>query len=281
MSSQGLYESTYQSDKHFSFGQNWQDYLQSLTPERITIAKASLTDFLGGKDAVKGKTFVDIGCGSGLFSLSAFLLGAKRVVSVDIDDNSLACVTSLREKHKNPDNWDIKKGSALDADFIKSLGTFDIVYSWGVLHHTGDMYTALDNVTALTKPKSQLYIALYNDNRLNVFHGTSSFWLRVKQLYNKSGIWVKKVLYCIYATYLYVGLAAAGRNPGRYIANYQSARGMSWKHDVIDWLGGYPYECASVDQIVNFFGERGYGCRKINPSTSIGCNEFLLVKVPS
>lgn len=186
MKSQGLYEATYKSDKHFSFGQNWQNYLKSLTPARMQIAQDSLTDFLGGKDALKGKTFVDIGCGSGLFSLSAFLLGAERVVSVDIDDFSLACVTSLKEKHNNPKNWDIVKGSALDADFIKSLGQFDIVYSWGVLHHTGDMYKALDNVTALSKANSLLYIALYNENRLNIFHGTSAFWLRVKRIYNNS-----------------------------------------------------------------------------------------------
>lgn len=272
-----LYEDSYENQNHFSFGKNWQNFLKTLNNEKIKEAKKSLTDFLGGEENIKGKTFVDIGCGSGLFSLAALRLGASRIVSVDIDNASVACVKYLYKKEGAPKQWDIQTGSALNKEFINTLGAFDIVYSWGVLHHTGNMYQALENVTSLVNNKGNLYIALYNDNQ-RIMEGSSSFWLSVKKLYNLSPWLVKKVMETIYTAYYITGLILNGKNPITYIQNYQSLRGMNFMTDIKDWLGGYPYEYASIEKIVSFYDNLGFRCNKTNPARSIGCNEFLIKK---
>ena len=271
-----IYESSYKSEKHFSFGKNWQDFLKALDDERIENAKISLVDFLGGEEKIKDKTFVDIGCGSGLFSLAAYKLGAAKVVSVDVDEFSIACVKHLKEKNGNPQNWEIKQGSALDENFIKSLGQFDIVYSWGVLHHTGDMYSALKNVSSLINPEGVFYLAIYNRNKNRLKEGTSNLWIRIKRTYNKSSALVKKLMIYLYFAYFFVGLLILFKNPFRYISEYKSNRGMNWRNDIIDWLGGYPYEFAGPDEIINFFGKRNILCKKLIYREGIGCNEYLL-----
>ncbi len=274
-----LYEESYRNSKHFSFGKNWQSFLKSLNNGKIREAEDSLLHFLGGKEALLEKTFVDIGCGSGLFSLAAYRLGAKRVVSVDIDDASVACANFLREKAHTPPEWEIRTGSALDKEFLLSLGTYDIVYSWGVLHHTGDMYQALTNVTSLVAPNGKLYIALYNDNK-RILEGSSQFWLNIKRLYNSSPLVGKKTLELFYTLYYIIGLSVNFINPVVYIKNYQSLRGMNFFTDIKDWLGGYPYEYASAEKITSYFKTLGFQCLKTNPARSIGCNEFLFVKKP-
>lgn len=272
------YESNYKNKNHFSFGKNWQNFLLSLNEERIEIAKKSLADFLGGEEAIRGKTFVDVGCGSGLFSLAAQKLRASRVVSADVDEFSIECVKYLKEKENNPENWEIRQGSALDGNFIKSLGQFDIVYSWGVLHHTGDMYKALENVADLVSLEGVFYLSIYNKNEKGLKEGTSNLWLKLKRKYNKSGIFTKKLMEYLYMAYFFIGLLILLKNPIKYIREYKSNRGMNWRNDVIDWLGGYPYEFASPDEIINFLGERGMLCRKLNYRQGLGCSEYLFVR---
>ena len=272
-----LYEESYRNPKHFSFGKNWKNFLKNLTDKRVEEAEKSLIDFLGGKENISGKTFVDIGCGSGLFSLAAYRLGARKIVSIDIDDSSVACAKYLHEKNGSPAHWEIKTGSALNPEFLKSIGQFDIMYSWGVLHHTGNMYQALENVTSLVTPDGKLYIALYNDNQ-RFMEGTSSFWLTTKKIYNKCSSIEKHIIESLYTTYYIIGLTLNFVNPITYIRNYHSLRGMSFMTDIKDWLGGYPYEYASEEKIISFFKERGFECTKTNPARSIGCNEFLFKK---
>ncbi len=267
-----LYESVYHQPNRFSFGRNWQDYLNSLTPSRIKAAEASLVDWLGS--GLKGKTFVDIGCGSGLFSLAAYRLGAKSVVSVDVDQFSLDCARELRQREGAPAHWEVSAGSALDPKFLKTLGKFDIVYSWGVLHHTGDMDQALTNVSKLVGKDGQLFIALYNDNH-RVLEGTSAFWLRAKQFYNSGSNWRKRAIEAVYTVYYIIGLVFNGINPVNYIKNYDSLRGMSFFIDIRDWLGGLPYEYATTQSIIDFFAARGFDSQKVVKARSIGCNEFL------
>ncbi len=272
-----LYEHSYQDPRHFSFGKNWKDFLHTLNQKRIEKAEQSLTDFLGGKESVSGKTFIDIGCGSGLFSLAAHRLGAKKVVSVDIDRFSLECASFLKKEAGNPPHWDIISGSALDTNFLHSLGTFDIVYSWGVLHHTGNMYHALTNIFPIVKETGKIYVALYNDNQ-RFFEGTSSFWVQAKRIYNRSPWVLKKFFEILYTFYYIFGLIINGKNPVSYIRNYTSLRGMNFCTDIKDWLGGYPYEYASTEKIIAFFNKYGFQCIKTVPARSIGCNEFLFIQ---
>jgi len=273
-----LYEESYKNPKHFSFGKNWKNFLKTLNEGRMREAESSLANFLGGKEAIAGKTFVDIGCGSGLFSLVAYRLGARKVTSVDVDEFCIACAEYLRKEAGAPQNWEIRKGSALDKNFILSLGTFDIVYSWGVLHHTGNMYQAMENITALAASEGKLYIALYNDNQ-KFFEGTSPFWVKAKKLYNRS-LWVgKRTMELLYIFYFVFGLMINLVNPIAYILNYQSRRGMNFITDIKDWLGGYPYEYASSEKIIAYFEKLGFACTNMNPARSLGCNEFLFSKM--
>lgn len=273
-----LYENTYLEKNHFSFGKNWKDFLKNLNRNRIEEAKRSLVNFLGGKDKIKEKSFVDIGCGSGLFSLAAYLIGAKQVTSIDIDNYSLTCAKHLKKIKGNPKTWKIIKGSVLDQKFTQQLGRFDIVYSWGVLHHSGNMYKAFDNIVGLVKPKGRLYIAIYNENTKIVYEGTSKFWLKIKRIYNNSEALTKLVILYSYVIYFVLGLILSGKNPYQYIKNYQSARGMNWLNDIKDWIGGYPYEYASIQTITNYFNKLGFKCIKTTPARSIGCNEYLFIR---
>lgn len=277
MSEKELYEDIY--GEKFSFGKNWELFLKNLTPKKIAEAKKSLSDFTK-LDNFEGKVFVDIGCGSGLFSLCALKLGAKKVISVDIDDSSIKCAKYLRKKYNsnNSKNWEVIKGSALDKNFIETLPKADILYSWGVLHHTGDMYRALDNVDVLLKKNSIYYLAIYNDFKGLPFN--SSTWVSLKKFYSSSNYVFRKVFDMIYICIIIFGLLINFRNPISYIYNYSkiTVRGMNFYRDVVDWLGGYPFEYASVKKIDSFYKKRGLKLINLNKTEREGCNEFLFLK---
>jgi len=269
-----LYENQYKTKNHFSFGNNWKIFLENINTESISEAKKSISNYFGD---IQNKTFIDVGSGSGLFSLAAIQLGAK-VTSLDIDDNAIECNKLLREKYKiEKEDWKILKGSVLSEQFIQSLGKFDLVYSWGVLHHTGNMYKALQNVDFLMEERSLLYLALYNYNTKKI-EGTSPFWEKVKSKYNNSGKFGKKVIYHIYLSYLILGLCISGKNPYDYIKNYKKKRGMDFYIDIFDWLGGYPYEYATPEKITDFYETKNYSLKKIDKVRSLGCNQFLFEK---
>src|SRR3954463_3479557 len=137
-----------QAGQRFEFGKNWSKFLKRLDSSRIEEAEVSLRQFLSVESLV-GKRFLDLGSGSGLFSLAARRLGAE-VCSVDYDPQSVACTRYLRETfHNNDKDWQVFEGSALDRPFLAELGKFDVVYSWGVLHHTGSMWEAIRNAAEL------------------------------------------------------------------------------------------------------------------------------------
>jgi 2-polyprenyl-6-hydroxyphenyl methylase/3-demethylubiquinone-9 3-methyltransferase len=238
-----------EKEKRFGFGKNWQAYLPLVDDAQIARAKESLTSFLGVSD-LKGKTFLDIGSGSGLFSYAAFLLGAKEVVSFDFDEFSVAATKSLKAKAGDPANWRVEQGSALDEAYLETLGSFDIVYSWGVLHYTGAMWDAIRNTSNLVAPNGQYYIALYNnvEGRLG-----SKFWLAVKKKYNYGSAFTRKCIESIY-TFVYFFMAPLLRfqNPFRVMHEYGKERGMDYRRDVVDWVGGYPYEYASPGELFAF-----------------------------
>jgi len=269
-----LYEERYQNKKSFSFGKNWLAFLQKLDDARIEKAKKSLIDFLGGEYVLRDKRFVDIGCGSGLFSLSAFLLGAKSVVSVDVDTSSVEGTRYLKHTFGNDsDSWKVVHGSILDQALVQGLGTFDIVYSWGVLHHTGDMWTAIKNSVSLVKPEGLFYLAIYNER---VGFQSSRFWWCVKSLYNRSNVVIKKIIELLFIIQFFAMGLIRFENRFLYIKNYRSRRGMSWYTDVVDWLGGYPYEYCTVRTMKDFFDKRGFSLLNVKDcGDGTGCNEFL------
>src|ERR1700726_4430691 len=113
------------------------EHLDLLEEYRIAAAQDSLCELLGD---LCGLSFIDLGCGGGLFSLAARNLGA-RVVSVACDSSSVLRVKKLRrDYHAEDECWRVTQGSVLDEAFMRSLEPSELVYSWGVLEHTGEMW---------------------------------------------------------------------------------------------------------------------------------------------
>lgn len=265
--------------ERFAFGSNWCAFIDVVDEKRIAIATRSLSGPLGTTD-LSGRHFLDVGCGSGLFSLAAHRLGA-RVRSFDFDPDSVAATTELRRRFDGDGpEWIIGEGSILDERFVQSLGHFDVVYSWGVLHHTGDLWGALNSVARLVAPGGLLYISVYNDQGFE-----SKMWRYVKQRYNKSGPLKRRIILAGSAAYLARRkplrklIQLVRREPG-LTARPPRARGMSTKHDLVDWVGGYPFEVAKPEEVFTFLRSRGFELRYLQTcGGGLGCNEYVFERV--
>ena len=262
--------------ERFEFGKNWSRFLDLLDDARIVRAEESLQQMLE-IETLEGKSFLDIGSGSGLFSLAARRLGA-RVHSLDYDPHSVACGKELRRRYFNNDpDWRIEEGSALDREYIKSLGSFDVVYSWGVLHHTGAMWKALDNAQLPVAAGGKLFVAIYND-----LGSRSRRWKWIKRTYCELPTFLKTPFATIviapeeFKAMLRLLLLL---KPGEYLRSwtqYDANRGMNRWRDIIDWVGGYPYEVAQPEEIFDFYRARGFQLAKLKcGAVGLGCNEFV------
>ena len=226
-----------------------------------------------GVEDLKDKTFLDVGCGSGLFSLAARRLGA-RVYSFDYDPESVACAQELKRRYCPLDTeWTITMGSALDKEYLRLLGQFDVVYSWGVLHHTGAMWQAMENVHHLVKPGGKLAVAIYNDQGRE-----SRYWLMIKRMYNRLPVGMKWLVLWPAFIRLWVPTIIRDLACGaafRTWEEYSDARGMSPWRDVVDWVGGYPFEVAKPEDAFEFYRMRGFKMIRLTTcSGGHGCNEF-------
>ncbi len=235
----------------FRFGDNWLQFATSLGEEQIDQAVRSLQALLG-RERLDGLTFLDIGCGSGLFSLAARRLGAT-VRAFDADPASVQCSHMVRDRYRaGDDGWTISQGSVLDESFLRTLGTFDIVYAWGVLHHTGAMWQAVRNASRLVKDGGVICIALYRKTR------TCAFWRREKAFYSSAPRFIQQPIAAVYKAAYFAGLLVTGRNPVSYVRQYHRVRGMSFSRDVHDWLGGFPYESADPDEVTRELEMQGF-----------------------
>jgi 2-polyprenyl-3-methyl-5-hydroxy-6-metoxy-1,4-benzoquinol methylase len=280
-SSGTLHRQEVAAGQRFEFGKNWQAFLRSIDEARIAAAETSLLSMLRCPD-LAGKTLLDIGCGSGLFSLAARRQGA-RVHSFDFDGESVACTRELRRRYAADDaQWTIEQGSVLDPEYMAALGTFDVVYSWGVLHHTGRMWEAVSAACRAVRPGGMLFIALYNDV------GTKSRrWRAIKQFYNRLPRPLRPILTAATIAPEEAKALARFTVSGRPLDYFKlwtrhGDRGMNRWRDAVDWVGGYPYEVATPEAVFDFCRERGFTLKSLKcGGVGLGCNEFVFDRTPN
>lgn len=264
----------------FAFGANWRSFAKLVDETRISAARHSLIKALGVTD-LSGRTFLDIGCGSGLFSLAAHQLGAH-VRSFDFDLDSVMAATELRRRYAPRSDWVVEQGSILDEQYVAELGYFDIVYSWGVLHHTGNLWRAVDMAARLVGPRGLFFISVYNDQG-----SASRTWRRVKRRYNASGRVTRGLL--VAGSFAYLArhrpvhaVVRVGRRSPAVRAKPVRVRGMSARHDLIDWVGGYPFEVARPEEVFGCLHSLGFELRHLKTcGGGLGCNEFVFEQVRS
>lgn len=267
------------AESHFAFGKNWLDYAQKIDESRIAQAVADLQR-LSGRERFDGLSFLDIGCGSGLHSLAAIRMGAARVLGVDIDADSVAASRATLARFSPSADARFDKTSVFDMT-PETHGGFDLVYSWGVLHHTGDMYRALTAAASLVEPGGVFMVALYKKTPF------CRMWRVIKRWYTAASpqaqrrargvrIGLQRLLYRL-----------QGRDLDDYIRSYGKARGMDYYNDVHDWMGGYPYESISPDECHVFFAGLGFKLERefvATPSRRLpgllgsGCDEYTFTR---
>lgn len=251
----------------FSFGENWKKFLNTVGEQEITKAREDIKLWIG-EENILHKKIIDIGCGSGIHSLAIYLMGAKELISFDYDMHSVEATCELWKKANSPANWKVLQGSVLNKEFLNELGKFDIAYSWGVLHHTGEMWTAIENATHMVAKNGLFLIAIYIKGPQYQKH------LKTKRKYNKaSGFW-KKVMVYRYILSVMLHRLRTGKNPLKW--NEKKERGMNVYNDIVDWLGGLPYEVASKEEIIEFCKEKNMQIKKvIEAEAEGGCSIYL------
>ena len=268
----------------FNFGSNWEKYSENkVTEETIKQASESIHRLCGD---IAGKTFLDIGCGSGVFSIAASDMGATKVIGFDISKECID-VSNKNLKRLSPNSllpehcWGISQiskprgsvefmiGDVLEMPFLARIGKFDIVYAWGSLHHTGNMMLAAACANNLVNRGGLLAMSIYNK------HWTSPIWKMVKLAYNSSHRYLQKLIALSLGVVIYLAkFITTGKDP------LKKERGMDFWYDVVDWVGGYPYEYATPTVIINEMRHRRNHLVKTNkPAVPTGCNEFVFRKI--
>lgn len=263
--------------RQFDFGENWREFSDhALTPDKIRQAAEDFASFMArGAVDVRGSSFLDIGFGQGLTLLGSAATGAK-VVGCDINPK---CAQVLQLNRKHFPGVDVREipvlvGSILDPEIVESLrkeapeNGYDVVHSWGVLHHTGRMWQAIEIAASLVRPGGTLFLALYNR------HWTSPAWAAIKRFYAWAPGWLQKSMVgVLYPVILAAKWVVTGTNP------MVMDRGMNFYYNVVDWVGGYPYEYASRAEVTRYLEGRNFTLRVSTPAVvPTGCNEYVFIR---
>lgn len=261
------------ADERFEFGANWSSFAQLVDDERVASAEQRLAALLATRE-LRGRRFLDIGCGSGLHSLAALRLGAREVVAIDLDARSVATTREVLARFWRGGNVSVHEQSVFDLE-PRPYGEFDVVYSWGVLHHTGDMQRAIRIAAAQTAPGGSLALALYGKTRY------CGVWKRIKRWYVNATPRQQARAEAAYVRLFGAYLLLRGKRLAAHIAAYNRKRGMDFHHDVRDWIGGYPYESIAPAELERLLAPLGFevigrNVRRRSGLFGSGNDEYLL-----
>lgn len=253
----------------FDFGSNWRAFSEArMTPQSLELARESLASLVGA-ERIRNARFLDVGCGSGLFSLAAAVLDAREVLGFDLSAEAVA-VSRDNLARLLPEQTDsgvvrFAQGSILDPAFTATLPRSDVVYAWGSLHHTGAMWRAVDAAAQCTAPGGILVLALYNR------HWTSPLWKIIKNLYNALSGPGRRAMEWALTPPMFLG---AWITTGRFPMTRD--RGMDFRYDLVDWIGGTPYEYASPDEVTVHLEKLGLQRQTLRPQQGFtGCAEYV------
>lgn len=257
----------------YDFGRNWSALAARFEEDHVERASRDLQRLVG---ELAGHSFLDLGCGSGLHAAAALRLGARMVRAVDYDPGCVAVAQATLRRFVPDGDWRVERADALSPGSLPAEG-FDVVYSWGVLHHTGDVWAAIRNSAALVLPGGSLALALY---LRTPFCG---FWRWEKRAYSGHA-WLRPLVRGPFAAGLLLARAIRHRDAISHVRNYRQARGMEFLIDVDDWLGGYPYESVAPQELEAFMARLGFRVvRRFNAVPPLGllgtgCGEWLFEK---
>ena len=253
----------------FRFGENWRSFSGTLDRSQLAASIQGLLRLLT-PEQLAGKSFADVGCGSGLHAAAAATLGVRRVFAIDQDSECVAVAREAFSQYAPPIDAHFQTLSVFDLDPSQN-GRFDVVYSWGVLHHTGNLEGALRKAAALVDRDGLLVLALYRPTHLD------RFWRWEKRWYLRSGPSAQR-----FAQFLYTAVVAAAQVArGRFRFTLERTRGMNYHHDLHDWLGGYPYENIAAAHLHERLTRLGFEPVKVlsRPKgvglLGSGCDEFV------
>ncbi len=255
----------------FGFGRNWLDYQTSIDPARMMTARQDIEQWLG-TGSLHGLRVLDIGSGSGLHSYCLHAMGASTLVSFDYDTDSVQATRELHRQAGAPASWQVTQGSVLDAAFMASLGTFDLVYSWGVLHHTGRMWQAITNAATRVAPQGRFFISIYAKGPRYAAD------LALKQRYHDASLSGKRRMEFEWITAQYADRVRMGLPPEGWWSQ-GCERGMDPYFDLVDWLGGLPYEVASVPELTSHLRSLGIRTQRARECGDGGCHILVAERV--
>ncbi len=261
--------------ERFEFGQNWTRFLATVNDARVLRAEASLKAMLG-LDTLAGLTFLDIGCGSGLFSLAARRLGADRTfvrlrsAVGSLQPQAEGALPSRRRRLAH------RVGIGPRCRLSRKPSPFRHRLLLGCPSPHRCHVAGARACAASRAANGKLFIAIYNDM------GSQSIrWRQLKRLYAKLPAAVQPLYACAVSAPEeakgFLRAVPSGR-PQDYVATwtkYERNRGMSRWRDIIDWVGGYPYEFAKPDAICSFFIDRGFALDKMCIGGGLGCSEYV------
>jgi 2-polyprenyl-6-hydroxyphenyl methylase/3-demethylubiquinone-9 3-methyltransferase len=142
------------------------------------------------------------------------------------------------------------------------------------------MWLALGNVVPLVKEGGKLFVSIYNDQGV-----LSLFWLALKRFYNRSPKPIRGLIILWVGAMLETGSALVrmvrrqNPLPFKYWAEKKKSRGMSVWHDLIDWVGGYPFEVAKPEAIFDFYQAKGFLLKNLKTcGAGLGCNEYVFLR---